>query len=143
MASATQAGPRRDSPSGSTDRHPPLPILFLHSHIAGVKRCLQELKRVQFTVSAEIVLTPKKFAQRPGSHDYYVGIAEYLCPNFEETTAFELLHQSKRQILPIIASSTLQRARREEQICVTLEERCRYNRSRSREINISALSPKP
>jgi len=33
--------------------------------------------------------------------------------------------------------------RREEQKRVTLEERFRYNRSRSKEINMGALSPKP
>ena len=33
--------------------------------------------------------------------------------------------------------------RREEQKRVTLEERFRYNRSRSKEINLGALSPKP
>ena len=33
--------------------------------------------------------------------------------------------------------------RREQQKRVTLEERFRYNRSRSKEINMGALSPKP
>lgn len=99
----------QDSPSGSTDRHPPSLILFLHSHIAEVERCLQELKRVQFTVNTEIVVTPDEFAQRPSSHDYDLVIAEYLSPNFGETNALELLHQSKKQIPLIIISSTLQR----------------------------------
>jgi hypothetical protein len=109
MTSAPQAGPRKDSPSGSTDRHPSLLILFLHSHIADVERCVQEPKTVQFTVNTETVVTSEEFAQRPSSHDCDLGIAEYPSPNFEETNALELLHQSKRQIPLIIASSTLQR----------------------------------
>ena len=100
---------RRDSPGGSKDRRPFIQILFLHSQTAEVERCLQELKRVQFTVSAEIVVTPDEFTQRLSSHDYDLVIAEYSIPNFGETNALELLHESKRQIPLIIVSSTLQR----------------------------------
>src|SRR2546425_322078 len=61
MASTPQARLKRDVLSGSEGRHPPLHILFVHSHLAEVERCLQELNKMHFTVSAEIVGTPEEF----------------------------------------------------------------------------------
>src|ERR1700747_1848736 len=36
-------------------------ILFVHRSVADVERCLYELKRVRFTVSSDVVLTPAQF----------------------------------------------------------------------------------
>src|SRR5712691_8786586 len=98
MAATSQARLKRDALSGSEGRHPPLHILFVHSHAAEVERCLQELDRVHFTVSAEIVGTPEEFSERVGRHTYDLIVAEYPSPNWRETQALELLNRSKRQI---------------------------------------------
>ncbi|MGB4783348.1 MAG: hypothetical protein WAQ77_01430, partial [Candidatus Acidiferrum sp.] len=98
MAATPQARLKRDPLSGSEGRHPPLHILFVHSHAAEVKRCLQELDKVHFTVSAEIVVTPEEFSERLGEHAYDLVVAEYPSPNWQETQALELLNRSKRQI---------------------------------------------
>src|SRR5258708_25950767 len=82
-------------------RHLPLHILFVHSQVAEVERCLQELNKMHFTVSAEIVGTPEEFSERLGSHAYDLVVAEYPSPDWRETQALELLHLSKRQI-PLI-----------------------------------------
>src|SRR6266566_644287 len=109
MASTPQARLQRDVLSGSEGRHPPLHILFVHSHLAEVERCLQELNKMHFTVSAEIVGTPEEFSKRLGAHAYDLVVAEYPSPDWRETQALELLQLSKRQIPLIFVGGTLQR----------------------------------
>src|SRR6266850_155089 len=109
MAATHQARLKRDALCGSEGRHPPLHILFAHSHAAEVKRCLQELDRVHFTVSAEIVETPEEFSERLAAHAYDLVVAEYPSPNWQETQALELLNRAKRQIPLIFVGRILQR----------------------------------
>src|SRR6266478_3328331 len=109
MASTLQARLKRDALSGSEGRHLPLHILFVHSHVAEVERCLQELNKMHFTVSAEIVGTPEEFSERLSSHAYDLVVAEYPSPDWRETQALELLHLSKRQIPLIFVGGTMQR----------------------------------
>src|SRR6266478_356519 len=109
MASTPQARLKRDALSGSKSRHPSLHILFVHGQVAEVERCLQELNKVHFTVSAEIVGTPEEFSERLGSHAYDLVVAEYLSPDWRETQALELLHLSKAQIPIIFVGGILQR----------------------------------
>ncbi len=109
MASTPQARLKRDALSGSEGRHLPLHILFVHSNAAEVERCLQELDKVHFTVSAEIVGTPEEFSERLGSHAYDLVVAEYPSPGWRETQSLELLDQSKRQIPLIFVGHILQR----------------------------------
>ena len=84
-------------------------LLFVHSLSAEADRCLQELKRVHFTVNAEIVVTPEEFTERLSSREYDLVLAEYPSPAWRETQALELLHLSKKQIPLIFISGTLQR----------------------------------
>src|SRR5467141_42529 len=109
MAATSQARLKRDALCGSEGRHPPLHILFAHSHAAEVERCLQELNKVHFTVTAEIVETPEEFSERLGKHAYDLIVAEYPSPNWHETQALELLHRAKRQIPLIFVGHILQR----------------------------------
>ena len=104
-----QARLKRDALCGSEGRHPPLHILFAHSHAAEVERCVQELDRVHFTVTAEIVVTPEEFSERLGRGAYDLVVAEYPSPNWHETQALELLNRSKRQIPLIFVGRILQR----------------------------------
>jgi diguanylate cyclase (GGDEF)-like protein/PAS domain S-box-containing protein len=109
MASTSSTRLKQDDPFGSEGRHPPLHILFVHSLVTEVERCLQELNRVHFTVNAEIVVTPEEFTQRLNSQAYDLVLAEYPSPDWRETQALELLHESKRQIPLIFVGGTLQR----------------------------------
>jgi len=109
MASTSPTRLKRDDPFGSEGRHPPLHILFVHSHVSEVERCLQELNRVHFTVNSEIVVTPEEFTERLSSQAYDLVLAEYPSPGWRETQALELLHQSKSQIPLIFVGGTLQR----------------------------------
>src|SRR5258708_30346381 len=109
MGSTPQARLKRDVLSGSEGRHMPLHILFVHSQVAEVERCLQELNKVHFTVSAEVVVTLEEFSERLGSHAYDLVVAEYPGPDWQETQALELLNRSKRQIPLIFVGRILQR----------------------------------
>src|SRR6266436_2577732 len=109
MASTPRARLKRDALSGSKSRHPSLHILFVHSQVAEVERCLQELNKVHFTVSAEVVVTLEEFSERLGSHAYDLVVAEYPGPDWRETQALELLSRSKRQIPLIFVGRILQR----------------------------------
>src|SRR6267378_3688724 len=109
MASTPRARLKRDALSGSKSRHPSLHILFVHGQVAEVEHCLQELNKVHFTVSAEIVGTPEEFSERLGSHAYDLVVAEYPGPDWQETQALELLHLSKTRIPIIFVGRILQR----------------------------------
>src|SRR3977135_3619097 len=98
MAATHQARLKRDALSGSEGRHPPLHVLFIHSHEAEVKRCLQELDKVHFTVSSELVVTPEDVSERLAAHFYDLVVAEYPSRNWQEMQALELLNRSKKQI---------------------------------------------
>src|SRR3981081_3137060 len=109
MAATPQARLKRDALCGSEGRHPPLQILFANSQRAEVERCLQELDRVHFTVSAEIVVTPEEFSERLAAQAYDLVVAEYPSPHWQETQALELLNRSKRQIPLIFVGRILPR----------------------------------
>ncbi len=109
MASTPQPRLKRDVRSGSEGSHLPLHILFVHSNAAEVESCLQELNKVHFTVSAEVVVTPEEFSERLGSHPYDLVVAEYPGPDWREAQALELLHLSKAQIPIIFVGGMLQR----------------------------------
>src|SRR5713226_70452 len=78
-----------------------LRILFVHRSPADVERCLHELKRVRFTVSSDVVVTPKQFAERLRSQLFDLVVAEYPSPNWQETQVLDLLRQMKKDV-PLI-----------------------------------------
>jgi diguanylate cyclase (GGDEF)-like protein/PAS domain S-box-containing protein len=88
----------RDAPWAG---HNPARILFVHRSIADVERCLFELKRVRFTVSSDVVVTPEQFAERLSSQLFDLIVAEYPSTNWQETQVLDLLGQMKRDI-PLI-----------------------------------------
>jgi diguanylate cyclase (GGDEF)-like protein/PAS domain S-box-containing protein len=69
--------------------------------VADVERCLFELKRVRFTVSSDIVVTPEQFAGRLRSQLFDLIVAEYPSTNWRETEVLDLLGQMKKDI-PLI-----------------------------------------
>jgi diguanylate cyclase (GGDEF)-like protein/PAS domain S-box-containing protein len=76
-------------------------ILFVHHSVADVERCLCELRRVRFTVSSDVVVTPEQFAERLRSQLFDLIVAEYPSPNWQETQVLDLLGQMKKDI-PLI-----------------------------------------
>lgn len=112
MASTSQVRPKRaelaPGLNGARGRHRFVRILFVQRDAGDVERCLRELKTVHFKVSADVVLTPEQFTARLSLQPYDLVVAEYPNPNWEETQALELLHQSGWQIPLIFVSHTLE-----------------------------------
>jgi PAS domain S-box-containing protein len=78
-----------------------LRILFVHRSLADIERCLHELKRVGFTVTSDVVVTPEQFADRLHSQCFDLVLAEYPSSNWQETQALSCLRQTQREI-PLI-----------------------------------------
>lgn len=88
-------------PYTGTVRSPLLRVLFLHSRVACIERCLQELKDVQFQIESDVVLTSEQCAQRLRSKHYDIVLAEYPIPKWQRTPTADLLRQTERHI-PLI-----------------------------------------
>jgi diguanylate cyclase (GGDEF)-like protein/PAS domain S-box-containing protein len=86
----------------------PLRILFVHTHVADVEQCVQELKRAHFKVSAEVVLTPDQFATRLKAKFFDVVLAECPPPNWQGRRELEMLRPRERQIPCIVLTDTTQ-----------------------------------
>ena len=93
---------------GAAGRHRPLRILFVHSKMADVERCVRELKHADFKVSTDVVVTSKQFARCLGAKFHDLVVAEYPTPNWQGTQVMDLLHQMEKQIPLIFVNDTIQ-----------------------------------
>ncbi len=78
-----------------------LRILFVHRSLMDIERCLHELRRVGFTVTSDVVVTPEQFAARLRSNRFDLVLAEYPSSNWQGTQALDCLRQLKKAI-PLI-----------------------------------------
>jgi diguanylate cyclase (GGDEF)-like protein/PAS domain S-box-containing protein len=85
-------------PSVSAGRRLPLRILFVHRDVADVELCVQELRRANLRVTADVVLTPEQFAARVKAKYYDVVLAEYPSPNWQGPHELEGLSLRESQI---------------------------------------------
>ena len=110
MSSLTQSKIRSDPISfrpESTDSHRsrPLHILFIHRDADTVECCLQELKKAQFTVSADIALNLAQCREQLRSHSYDVVAAEYPNPSWKGAQGLQFLRQTVQEI-PLLFVTT-------------------------------------
>src|SRR5271156_3918036 len=94
--------------SGSASRRLPLRILFVHRDVADVELCVQELRRANFRVTADVVPKPEQFAARLKARLYDVVLAEYPSPNWQGRHELEMLRLRERQIPCIFLIDTTQ-----------------------------------
>src|ERR1700730_12376561 len=94
--------------NGPANRRLPLRILFIHSTATVVERCVQELRRANFKVSADVVLTPEQFAESLTSKSYDVVLAETPSPDWQGPRVLEILQRRERQIPCIFLTETMQ-----------------------------------
>src|ERR1017187_2011257 len=87
--------------TGPASRGRPLRILFVHSDVVQVRRCVRELSLAHFNVSADVVPTSEKFAPRLRSKFYDIVVAEYPGPNSQGAQALELMRRMEKQV-PLI-----------------------------------------
>src|ERR1700740_3515012 len=86
---------------GRDSRQHFLRILFVHRSLTDIERCLHELKRVGFTVSSDVVVTPEQFADRLRSQSFDFVLAQYPNSNWQGTQALDCLRQLNKAI-PLI-----------------------------------------
>jgi diguanylate cyclase (GGDEF)-like protein/PAS domain S-box-containing protein len=92
---------RNKSLAGTVERLHFLRILFIHRSPMDIERCLHELRRVGFTVSSDVVMTPQEFIDRMGSQCFDLILAEYPSPNWQGEGVLDRLRQLKKAI-PVI-----------------------------------------
>ena len=91
--------------STASHRRRPLRVLFVHRDADAIESCLQELKKAQFTVSADFVLTLAQCTEHLRFQSYDVVVAEYPNPNWKGLQALQLLHQAVQEI-PLLFVTT-------------------------------------
>src|SRR5207249_6372717 len=91
--------------STASHRRRPLRVLFVHRDADAIESCLQELKKAQFTVSADFVLTLAQCTEQLRFQSYDVVVAEYPNPNWKGSQALQLLHQAVQEI-PLLFVTT-------------------------------------
>ena len=83
----------------------PIRVLFVHHDAEVVETCLQELKKAQFVVSADVVSTLAQCTDQLRSHAYDVVVAEYPSPSWKGFQSLRLLHQTVQEI-PLLFVTT-------------------------------------
>lgn len=87
--------------NGPAGRGRSLRVLFIHSRIADVNKCMHELKSAHFAVSADVVETSAEFADLLKVKSYDIVVAEYPNPRWKGGPALEGLFQLQHPI-PLI-----------------------------------------
>jgi diguanylate cyclase (GGDEF)-like protein/PAS domain S-box-containing protein len=94
--------------NGSASRRLPLRILFVHNDLADVAHCVQELRRANFRVTADVVSTPEQFVGSLRAKFYDVVVAEHPSANWQGRSELELLRQREKQIPCIFLIRSMQ-----------------------------------
>lgn len=93
---------------GRAARRRPVRILFVHSDAKQVEQCLQELRRTNFEVDAEVVSAPERFVKSLRSKYYDLVLVEYPSRNWPGPQALEMLRLKEKQVPLIFLTGTMQ-----------------------------------
>jgi two-component system, cell cycle response regulator len=85
-----------------------LRVLFVHRDAEVVDNCLEELKKAQFTVSADFVLNLAQCGERLRSESYDVVVAEYPCPSLKGSQALQVLHKELQETPLLFVAGAMQ-----------------------------------
>jgi diguanylate cyclase (GGDEF)-like protein/PAS domain S-box-containing protein len=106
--SKSQSAPRSFHPqSPGAHRRRPLNVLFIHRDAEVVDNCLQELKKAQFVVNFDSVLTLAQCTHQLRSQVYEVVVAEYPSPSWKRAQALQLLHQTLQEVPLLFVTNSL------------------------------------
>src|SRR5580692_4241579 len=86
-----------------------LRVLFVHRDADQVDSCVQELKRAEFAVQADIVLTLGQCVEQLRKEQFDLIVAEYPSPNWSGTQALQVLQQVVQSVPLIFVAASLQR----------------------------------
>jgi two-component system cell cycle response regulator len=93
--------------AAASHRCRPISVLFIHREAEIVDNCLEELKKAQFTVTADVVLTLVQCTQQLRSRTYDVVVAEYPSPNWKGARALQLLRQTLQEVPVVFVTTTV------------------------------------
>ena len=88
-----------------THRTRSLSVLFIHRDADAIDSCLEELKKGQFTVAPDFVLSLPQCVRQLKSHTYDVLLVEFPHPICKGPEAILLLHQIAQRIPLILLTS--------------------------------------
>jgi diguanylate cyclase (GGDEF)-like protein/PAS domain S-box-containing protein len=101
----------RDSSSrrATTRNWQSLRVLFVHRDADDIDSCLQELKRAEFAVHADIVLTLGQCVEQLRKETFDLIVAEYPSPNWSGSQALEVLQQVARSVPLVFVAASMRR----------------------------------
>ena len=91
----------------ATHRRRMIRALFISSDSADVELCLQELKRAQFAISADVIQTPKEFSIALHKQRYDVVLSDSILPEWTGLLALALLHEQAPEIPFVLVTKSL------------------------------------
>ena len=96
-----------DDSSAKPVRKRPLRVLFIEDNPADVELCLHELKKAGLEVRADVVETPKQFAERLREKSYDIILADYLLYDWTGMDAFDLLRKQGHDLPFLLLTGAL------------------------------------
>jgi diguanylate cyclase (GGDEF)-like protein/PAS domain S-box-containing protein len=111
------AQPRLNDHDGASrraaaNRWQSLRVLFVHRDADEIDSCLQELKRAEFAVHADTVLTLSQCLEQLRKETFDLIVAEYPSPNWSGSQALEILQQVVRSVPLVFVAASLRRESR-------------------------------
>jgi diguanylate cyclase (GGDEF)-like protein/PAS domain S-box-containing protein len=91
-----------------THRRRMIRALIVDDNLADVELCLQELKRAQFAISADVVKTPADFMERLQMERYDVVLADRAAADWTGLQALALLQEQDPEIPFILVTKPLE-----------------------------------
>jgi diguanylate cyclase (GGDEF)-like protein/PAS domain S-box-containing protein len=83
-------------------------ILIIDDNFADVERCLQEFRRAQFDITAEVIQTPSQFKEKLGQKYFDVVLMDCDVPGWTATHALTLMHSQAQEIPLILVTRPLE-----------------------------------
>jgi diguanylate cyclase (GGDEF)-like protein/PAS domain S-box-containing protein len=83
-------------------------ILIIDDNFADVERCLQEFRRAQFDITAEVIQTPSQFKEKLGQKYFDVVLMDCDVPGWTATHAHTLMHSQGQEIPLILVTRPLE-----------------------------------
>lgn len=114
MFSLSGSRPRANAQESANGRRAALSwqslrVLFVHRDADEVDSCVQELKRAEFAVQADIVLTLAQCVEQVQREQFDLIVAEYPHPNWNGTRALKVLQQVVERVPLIFVAASLRR----------------------------------
>src|SRR5579862_3096485 len=91
----------------ATHRRRVIRMLIVDEHLSDVDQCLQELKKAQFAVAADVVQSPEAFTGKLQEHAYDVVLSDRSVPNWTGLQALALLRERQQEIPFILVTRLL------------------------------------